>query len=664
MTVHSRKRTPRKAAIAAAILGATLILPGSAVASHNPNNIIDHHTCDPASSTGCPTFEANFKVRVQNPTKNAASAVQFQFSQPDRHMPVMKADYYIPTGWRFGGLSNLDPAVQADGVTPATSCSQVHTGTGQVSRAEILSADTGMLVQINSRRTDNPDDLSEAEESLVNRPVFGPTPNGAAIEYGVRNPGGASEGNRWPSVSFLNWDGTTANLCYHHRNNTTAAPAQTFLQSATLTRLAGNPDYDWRLSIDVSSVYRNADVKDEQGSIIEHHLALGAITAGNWNKFMGSPQKVTFSRTPLDPGNYPFQADMFTCAEGLDDSHATGCRNGTYVAQTLLDEVAITPAPDTIRFQAGQVTGPATDGLCFNDYCPLGLIRGESSFEVSWNQPNLVEGQKVKGYALTVARPGNQASRKFFRIITDPDAPGFNAGACGPAGGDPICTFELNFPMQSTDGSTTLTPDKKYHLALVTIYDDGRRTDGLCDEAVGVGTTCDPNQPKLNVQEPGISTWQVLMRTEDWPNAYVEILDDSSNSTFDPVTNRLLLVDYALKEAELVIWNTNGDVTSIRNSSNAIVPLPTGGGLIEFHSGTSAGSTTNYVVSVVADPFGGAQGGYVHWNVKNPDLNPPDVAGWAEVNNNNFGCWFFDPFGLEIFVPYSGDCVVFLGGAL
>lgn len=657
MRVHTQKRITRKAAIAAAVLGATLILPGAAVADHDPNNIRNPYTCDPAVPDDCPHFEASFFVRVQNPVKNQNSAVQLSFEQPDRRMPVMRADYYLPAGWRFGGLSTLDASAHA-------TCVAAHNASGQLQQTELLSADTGMLLQVDGRRVDDPTSEDEAINAVAD-PLLGPGGNSSAIEYGVRNPGG-TEGNRFPSVSFLNWnpvggvDGLgEATLCYHHRNNSSFNSVQTtFIQEAKLTRISSVPGFDWRLSIDVSSVMKDPEADNVRASILRHHLALGALTAGNWHRHpvTNEFQKVPFSRTPLSAGPVTFRADLFTCADGLNQAHATGCDNGTFVGQTLTKVIDITPAPDTTTFDWGKLSGPATPGLCANAVCPLGLVRGTNSLNVTWNQPALVGDQEIRGYALTIAKPGNEASRKFYRLITDPVTPGFNAAVCGPAGGNPSCSFTINLPVQSTDGSTTLLASGKYHLALVTIYSDGRRTDQRCDETVppltGEGVDCPAGTPRLNVKpEPGISSWQVLVRPEAWPVAFVETWDDTNNATFDDYTNRLLLVDFALKEAELVIWNTNDDVTSFRAVSNGIIgDNASGSGVIEINNGTNAGATQNWVLAAVADPiFGNATGTFARYDIKNPGLNPPTLGGWPELGAK--GC-------------ETVDCFVILAGAL
>ena len=666
----STKTARRKAALLAVALGACIALPGSAVASHETP--INHHTCKPGVGEGCPEFELNYFVGAQNAVTDAASSLTFEFSQPDRHMPVMRADYFIPKGWRFGGLSNLDPALKPDGVTPATSCNDIYAANGQLQNAEALSAATGMRVQVEANRPFN-DDLDEAVEPID------PTLDGAGIpiqseeappyEYGVRNPGG-TDGSRFPSVSFLNWNGTSANLCYYHRNNVIdddiGAPAE-FKQAATLTRLAADPNFDWKLSLDVSNVYKNQALRDEQASILQHDLTLPELTTGNFNRndVTGELSSVPFTKTPTDAGVYTFKGVFSTCSDGLDNTTATGCAGDTFTTKTAEQAIQISPPGSNIRHDFGKITGPFTSGLCFNATCPLGLLEGVTGFDATWSEPALPPGTAVKGYVLVVAEPGNQKSRYFRRIITHPSLsgdPDYSATAC-PAG---VCKTNLQFPLQSTDGSTTLIGDTKYHLALITMYTDGlMRSDGLCDDGTGPGAVCGPSVPKLKIIQPGISTSQVLMRPDDWPQTFVEVLDDDSNGSYDLVTNRLLFVDYTRQRAEFVIWNTNSKVTVFGTSSQGILGDDDAGLGATVFGSSIAPAAQNWLVSGVTVPGLGAVGTFLLVDPKNPGVLPPTLAGMPYVNAD-INCPLISDllntanFGIFTSFYYSGTCLAYV----
>ena len=159
------------------------------------------------------------------------------------------------------------------------------------------------------------------------------------------------------------------------------------------------------------------------------------------------------------------------------------------------------------------------------------MVRGATSYNATWQEPVMPNGVEVKGYVLVVAEPNKQKTRYFRRIITNPDFaadPDYNASAC--TGG--ACTTPLNFPLQSTDGSSTLLGDGSYHMALITLYTDSiRRSDGRCDDGTGVGSSCAPTVPKIKVIDPGVSTWQILMRPDAWPDVFVEPMDDHTPST-------------------------------------------------------------------------------------------------------------------------------------
>lgn len=651
------KGNARKA-IALALLGAALILPGSAKADHSPP--INHYTCTPPN---CPGFVVSSSFGVQNPVTDAPSALHFTYGQPDRAMPVIRADYFLPKGWRFGGLSTLRAAQDAtdpDAGTTPTDCNDgIFGGGGGVSRAEAITPDTGMRVFVAALRNNSTTVGHAIDYAGAFDPSFTQADAGNQYDYGYRNPGGTVEGSRNPAVVFLDWDGTTARLCYYHRNNAidndwgSTAP-QEFIQPATLTRLSGDPQFDWKLSIDVSSVYNNDFNEGEQTSILKHDIGLSEVTAGNWNRHpvTGLPSKAIFSHTPTDPGDYPFRGVFYTCAYGLsgtgngcDDGGAPGAADDfTSVVKDQI--VQISPAANNLRHDFGLMTGAGdfTSRLCNSANCAAGLVLGSNSFTASWKPPALPAGVGVKGYVLVIAEPGNQASRVFKRfVINDPLDPDYDATVCSGTGG--TCSLPLSFPMQSTDGSTTLTGDGKYNLALVTMYTDSlRRSDGVCDNPTGAtaaaratGVTCAATVPRIKVTDPGVSTWQVLLRPHAWPNKFIATSGDNNNAPYEPFINRLMLIDWANKKGEFIIWNNNDKVTIYKASSATIIGDASMGGLASFFSPSLAGSTVNWRADFVVEPVGSAARGiFTTYDLKNPSVQPIAIAGAPDFGGTIF----------------------------
>jgi hypothetical protein len=656
MTTRSHAR--RKVVFAMAALGAALTLPGAAVAEPPKN----HHTCDPSAASACPAFEVTTLFGVQNPSTSDYSALTFQFGQPDRRMPVMRADYYIPNGFGFSGLSNLDPAKQSDGITPATSCSDIYSAAGGLEgKAEALSSATSMRAIVGAARND-PDEIDQA---LI--------ATGAFTAFG----GDTYDFTQNRSVTFLDWDGTTARLCYLNRNATITTDygiGGNLVRMATLTRLPGDPNFSWRLSLDVSDIYKDATFRDEVGSILKQDITLAEQTFGNWNRdeTTGELSTVPFARTPDVAGNYAFHGVFSTCAGGLDQSTPTGCKDigaagsADDFTSTSLDQVVqISPPASNIRHDFGKITGPLTPALCLNPYCPLGLVTGQNGFDVTWQEPQLPPGSGVKGYVLVIAEPGKQNTRYFRRIVTNAaysGDPNYSATAC--SGG--TCTTNITFPLQSTDGSYTLLGDGKYDMGLITMYTDTiRRSDSRCDDGTGPGASCAPSVPRIRVLEPTISLSQVIIRPDDFPLRFIEHFDDNNgtcncdpNRTFDPVTNRVLLVNFTMKRAEMIIWNTNGLPTIMHGSSNGIIGDNSLGGITNFASPAIAGATKNWQIAGVVDGgiTGEAVGALAIYDLKNPGLQPPAIAGLPTTGNPGLCSEFF---GFITFNSSLGECMTY-----
>lgn len=618
----TRRRTIR---IAAVVLGGALALPGLAMAHHL--------TCDASSTNDCPSFTPSFNAGANFTGTNERSALNFRLAQPDLQVPVVDATYSIPKGWTFA-VNQVRPAENASG-GPATSCADIYTGGSatagkNLTRAEGLGADAGMRVQIENNRYPKGDatDYSITDVPIVDNQFVGSAP----FEFGIRNVSGDT---RNPSVAFLNWNPTTktATLCAYLFSAKIDASAREHILPIQLTQLPStDPSFGWTLHFDTRSINKNAYLVGQAASLVYHSLGISAVTSGNWNTnpITLAKEGIAFSQTPSTPGTYEIRADLKTCAKGVDTSAGPDlCKpNGSdsrYITSTLSNFIDIrTPgALDVHDF--GKLTGPVNTKLCGGAAtCRFGIIRGSSNADVKWLQPAAGPNDRIKGYVLTVAEPGVQITRHFEYIMTDRDPAfdGIRSTACGAAGISGVCTFRLSFPLVGQTPDAILEANDKYDLALVTIYADGHRTDGRCDNGTAQGAACGSSVPSFVVTAPGTSTWEFLIRSDAWPNAFVQTLAYKPSGQSGTAANytgpgQILLVDFALRKGELIIWNPFQLADVYAASSNQIIGQNGNGGAIHFGSTVSPASKS-FVFDGETVPFLDVNGAYSIYNLKNP----------------------------------------------
>ncbi len=655
----SRRRLTRIAGIA---LAAIVALPGVAVADHTDN-------C-PDNDLPCKDFDPQLQVSgPENSFTDVPNGLTLRWGQQDHQKPVIDVTWYVPIGWKFAP-NLVDPGIVAEEENgkavgdDAETCTELYRGENNHNndQAAFLSTPSGAASAENLFG-------GVGTTVFVNEGFPFSSRTKVDLGYGAGSRSGLNPTSQDPSIAFLDWDqeSQTARMCmYLYANNptmdhndpgnqgspaTNAADHEISRQHIVPVELQRLPDedplsaeFDWSIHWDLTSFYSDPFLRGKDISVSQQLFQLPSITPGNFNvDDFGNQSGVVFSRSASTPGNYTIRADFRTCKNGMvpaDTPTDTGCLlDELSDPVTRLQNFTLTPPPDQIRHEFARITGPQNLGLCNNqDFCPLGLALNTDNFDVTWEPPSTPPGVQVKGYALVVAEPGTEKSRHFMRFVTNSsfaDDPNFASDLCQTVeippeeeGGEPTfrdeCTTNIAFPLTSTDGSTILNGSSKYHLALVTIYDTGHRTDGLCDDGTGQGAPCDPFAKPIAIQEPGISEWQVLIRPERWI-AFVETWDDSEFEPRDAVFNRLLLVSFGRQEAELIVWRNADSVQSFRQSSALILGSDTAGGLVQMQTPSLAGGAPNWEVTALIDLTltGLVIGTFVKYELQDPNLNNP-----------------------------------------
>jgi len=663
--------------LAVAVLVAAMALPGLAVA--------DHTTCTPGSTTDpCNAFNPNLVAGAQVALTDTPSSISYLMTQADHDQPVLGVSYLVPRGWQFA-VNTLRPAQISEGPNigdPAAQCSEVFIGeendadddSARLGRAENLAGGVGGSAWIENTRP-------------------------ASVTFG-RNRLGPSEGirNQNPALAFLGYNTTTqtASMCMYLYANTDDVSrfddcfglivvgcteaheeAREHIIPVTLRKvqpgelLSGEDislNFGWKIDFDLTSFYATQFLFEEGISMRDLLFYIDALTAGFWHidETTGERAWLEFSKTPKAAGNYEFRGIYATCAQGLDGTTAPGteaaeafsvadlCVNGalTSVSRSVFQEIR--HPPSAIVYDWGKLSGPAPLAATPR----FALVRGTNQVPFSWTQPTMAPGERVKGYLLTIARPGDQDSRHFRRIITDPTETGFDATVCGADGLAGTCNITVNFPL-STLGVDYLAKNGKYDVALVTMYEAGaymdRRSDGLCDDGTELGAICPINDPGFRIEThksfdmnrvPGISTWQLMLREKSWPIAYVETMNvarTGGGPTF-PAPKLVLLVDFSLRQGEVVLWNALGFEERFFAPSNLIIGDNAVGGLVSFQSSSMTGHTDNWRFDGRILPVGGgplvngigptllAFGTFVRYNLKGlPGAIPPGGLPTANI---------------------------------
>lgn len=553
--------------------------------------------CGTPGKPVCPGFNASVEVGTSGKYVNLTSSLTFRLNQPDGAMPILGVTHMIPRGWRFS-VGSVRPALRTDG-SPAQACNEIYSNLGNHRNNKAATLGSAENLGFGGVVADTDGTREKGPRNQTPRPTkFGTYPGKSA--------GGGGPG----SVPFIAWnpDTETASMCMYlyskdYRLDYAADPtdacnlrgsgyeqvdtavkdpnceaAREHLVDVTLQKIK-EPDPDaasfgWKIDYDLSSFYRNAFLFGQHFSPLAHELVIGGLSAGNWNEAeAGVRSPVTFSRTPSQPGSYPFETRLTACEDGMASPPAADvCRAGKRRTHAVLRTVDIDLPPSSSIRDFARISGPTGPSGMPSTYA---LIRGTSSMKVTWKQPPPNPLLAVKGYVLVVANPGDQDSRHFEYLVTNPAVAGYDKRAlCNEDGRAETCSLTLNFPLPGL--SKPLDGDGFYDLALVTLYTDGTRTDGRCDDGSGIGAAC----PDFKVVAPGVSIWHVLMRSDKWPNAYVETQSfRASGGGFRRAAPAfMLMVDFELQRAEFILWRANpkcnSDPTALGLIPEGLVCLP------------------------------------------------------------------------------------------
>lgn len=182
---------------------------------------------------------------------------------------------------------------------------------------------------------------------------------------------------------------------------------------------------------------------------------------------------------------------------------------------------------------------------------PFSVFLGTSSLTTSWDEATAVGTEPVKGYVLAVGRPGDFSKVHARRIIKgEPGDP------C--AGGS--CSLTLAFPLASPGGP--LPADDKYALGVVTLFADGHRSDGRCDDGSAFGVACASNLS----HPPGFVYTEFLIKAYAWPDAY-------QNS----VSRDVLLVDQPdTQKFEFINWRPGEPAETYAGTADLMAPTGLG----------------------------------------------------------------------------------------
>lgn len=523
---HHRRRVWRYIVAVALLVGAS----GNARATHYDN--------DPATGS----FGPQLGVSADTPIADVVSGLTLRITQRDHEVVTRSYRISIPVGWRFATAS-----VDA---SPLATCRAVN-ASNIAENMEALGT-ARIVLQTNATRDPNP------RPNLAGGPLL-PAP-GRATYIGA--------------VWFLGWDvaASTATLCgYVTTSNARIARADREIMFQVDLKLLA--DKSWEVSFDLAAVPGAPDgersVTDdpafqrEDASILEVMLKMEGSTYGNFNTDPeGNKARVEFSRAPTTPGSYAFVGTFAPCA--LDDP--TRCKSNA--SPVISDDVVqITTYPSGYH-----PVPPLSEPVRFS------VIRGTSSPAIRWAQPLAAPSDPIRGYVFAIQPTNRPQTRHIRYLVTDPADPAYLASAdpCAPDGAAPTCRLQLDFPL-ATVGGGLLPANDQYTITLVTLFRDGHRSDGRCDDgtAQGAAPPC-PDGSTPAFVAPGISSTDLLLRSRAWPLAYRQCIYGSRGIH----QVHVLLADLEEHAFEFTSWLPLGVVK--QGGGPGVAGTNGGGGVVSF----------------------------------------------------------------------------------
>ena len=516
----------------------------------------DHLDGDPATGGFAPTF----KPTVDFPQVDQYSGVSLRVRQLDHEEQTDRYEVTIPAGWRFP-LASLRESTLAgckdSGGLPGVP-GYIHDSMEAIGSSVVT-------LQTDATRNPNPDPLAP-----------GQAPGPATYVGGL-----------W----FHSWDegSSTAVLCGYAKTNNTRLVGDPFsadtapssdrqmLFEVTMTRAA---DGSWRLAWDFDAVSGAApgdrSITDDPTftagnvSIIEVNLILARATVGNYHTDpTGRKVPVRFARTPASAGTYRFSATFSPCAAADPGS----CDSDTPPLTRTADVPVTLRVPEGFHPRA-VIQAPAR----------FSVIEASDEVTLRWAQPDASVFDPVRAYVVVVSPPDPtpQHLAKYHTryLVTDPEDPAYAASSdpCAPGGASESCALTLAFPLTTGDG-TIYGPEGLYSASLVTVFADGHRSDGRCDDgtALGAPAPCaDGSVPKIAA--PGYAFTEFYLTQDDWPLVYRDVIPRTDGT--GPNITYVLLIDFATNRLEFVVWQPLGGATTRRFTDMRVVGANEGLGAI------------------------------------------------------------------------------------
>jgi hypothetical protein len=562
-----------------------LLVTGTASANHTDGN--------PATAT----FNPLQLIGTSYPYYGYNSSLIFDVTQQDHEVPIKSYRVDIPAGWNIA-MNSVDPP------TTYTNC---FAPTDNDMPMNIGVASPGALERVGS-----------VLMTLLNDPTRG---QGGPVPY---------SGFLW----FLKFDETTQTTTLCGRITTSNGALFTHSQIRFEVLLKHNGDGSFTMTWDFSavdgapagdkSIFDNADFQNTKASVLYTRLELNTLTSGNFNKDpSGAKAKVRFVWNPQTTGSYTFTGTYTPCSVAAGDPASCASNFAPAVRNTT---IRITNYP-TGYHPGATITSPAL----------WSVLRGNTPLTVKWKPPTSTSAaDQVKGYVLTMSADYVANSTKTEYMITNPSVAGYDAAKdpCATTEAGTTCTWTKPWPLVA-DGGLSLPVDANFSLNIVTLYVDGHRSDGNCDDATpaGFAPPCAGDTVPA-VPLTGVARTQFLHRAYQWPLAYQKIVSQSCTRNFSNGKCQftgvwqvyVLLADLDARQFQYIEWKpvglsfTGGGLTVV--GSNAL------GGVISY---------TN-----LTGPY--------HWTL-NAVLGPSDARGaWLRMSSTNEiqnadrfdGCTFFD----------------------
>lgn len=491
--------------------------------------LANHTTCvkqsnEVGAGINCPEFSPGLEAIIGNRVVDSETTLNYQISQADHESQLTTIEAYAPKYWQFN--TQLRPSTAADCATASTANAEV-----------ISNAWTMRILSGNPRTTAN------------------------------------LKGNAY----FLSYDAPTQTI------SACAQPSASYKIPFTISKISNAHPYaataGWKISIDLKPFMPTITTND--GSLVMFTLDLNQRSAGNWHRnFAGAPEKAIFSQASGTPVTTDLRADLSACRHGLNGAK-TDCAvaNDAITVLAKTDPFNVSPAPTVAPIDFAKLTGPARISGTLSEKIGtyrregFGLVLGSNTTTVTWAAPTPHPDETVKGYALVMAIPGDQGSRYGKYMPTTALSTTLTRGA-----------------LPRIDGNGSLDPDidgvAKYDIALITIYNSGKRTDGRCDDGTAFGAVCAATTPLWNIKTSahpdgydlpgghvGTSFWQFVWRTKSFGVTHVETAvrlysNSAADDEIEPFL--VLLVDYTRKEGEMVFWGSYTFVNTLTTSTRGI----------------------------------------------------------------------------------------------